>query len=474
MTDRHVGSSAVTSVRDLVAGLREEDLTTFVLGQRWFGSKSREVAHVKVIESTVARMEEPALAMALVEIRFHPGTHETYHLPVGVRPAESGWSKGRIAEVDGQVVYDATADPELAAELAAMMREQRTLEAPEGARVEFRSVAEIQRELERPREIRPMGVEQSNSSLVFDDRLVLKLYRRLEPGINPELELLRFLTEHGFPNIPSLEGWAQYLGKPMDATLATLQRFVASEGDGWRLALDSLAGDPEVFLARVRRLGEVTGAMHTVLASDSTDLAFSPEEPSSEALALLVATVDEEIEELFLSLPDDPALEPIAGRGEEVREQLRIASHAGSTGRVIRHHGDYHLGQVLWAGDDWVVIDFEGEPARGLTERRRKRSPLRDVAGMLRSFAYAASASELERGVKPPEDWEQRARSEFLGGYLDEVESNIVPAGQGFDRLLALFELEKAVYELRYELDNRPDWVRIPVAGIARLLEAHA
>jgi maltokinase len=461
----------VTSVHDLVAGLREEDLTTFVLGQRWFGSKSREVAHVNVIESTVAREDEPALAVALVEIRFHPGTHETYHVPVGVRSAESGWSEGRIAEVDGNVLYDATADPELVAELAAMMREQRTLEAPEGATMEFCSVSE--RELEHPREIRPMGVEQSNTSLVFDDRLVLKLYRRLEPGINPELELLRFLTEHGFPNIPALEGWAQYLGKPMDATLATLQHFVASEGDGWKLALDSLEGS-NAFLDRVRRLGEVTGAMHTVLASDSSAAAFYPEEPSGEALALLVATVDEEIEELFLSLPDDPALEPIAGRGEEVREQLRLASHAGGTGRVIRHHGDYHLGQVLWADDDWVVIDFEGEPARGLTERRRKRSPLRDVAGMLRSFAYAASASELERGLKPPADWERRARAEFLSGYLEEVDSSIIPSGQALDRLLALFELEKAVYELRYELDNRPDWVRIPVAGIARLLEPAA
>jgi maltokinase len=461
----------MSRVAELVERVAEDELEQFVLDQRWFGSKSREVAHATVLETTVAREEEPALALVLVEIRFHPGTHETYHVPVGVRPAESGWSAGRIAEVDGHVLYDATADPELAAELAALMREQRTLEAPEGAVIEFRTVAGAEGELEAPREIRPMGVEQSNTSLVFDERLVLKLYRRLEPGINPELELLRFLTEHGFPNIPALEGWAQYLGKPMDATLATLQHFLPSEGDGWKLALDSLADDPEAFLTRLRRLGEVTGAMHTVLASDSTDPSFAPEEPSSEALALLVATVDEEIEQLFLDLPDDPALEPIAGRGEEVRERLRLRSHVGATGRVIRHHGDYHLGQVLWADEDWVVIDFEGEPARGLTERRRKRSPLRDVAGMLRSFAYAASASELERGVKPPEDWEGKARLEFLAGYLAEVDSSIVPAGQAFDRLLALFELEKAVYELRYELDNRPDWVRIPVAGIVRLLE---
>ena len=460
----------MSQVHDVVARLGEDELKAFVLTQRWFGSKSREVAHVTLIESTVAREDEPGLALALVEIRFHPGTHETYHVPIGLRRADSGWHEGLIAEHDGFVLYDATADQELARVIATMMREQRTLEAPGGAELEFCSLEGVEDELE-VQQVRPMGVEQSNTSLVFDDRLVLKLYRRLEPGINPELELLRFLTEHGFPNIPSLEGWAQYLGKPMDSTLATLQHFVRSEGDGWKLALDSLGGDSEGFLGRVRRLGEVTGAMHTVLASDSSAAAFSPEDPSAEALALLVATVDEEIEELFLSLPDDPALEPIAGRGEEVREQLRLASHAGGTGRVIRHHGDYHLGQVLWADDDWVVIDFEGEPARGLTERRRKRSPLRDVAGMLRSFAYAASASELERGTKPPADWEQLARAEFLAGYLDEVDSSIIPSGQAFDRLLALFELEKAVYELRYELDNRPGWVRIPVAGIARLLE---
>ena len=461
----------MSRVYSLVAGLREEDLTPFMLEQRWFGSKSREVAHVTVADSTPVREEEPALALALVEVRFHPGTHELYHVPVGVRSTSSGWTEGRIAEVDGFVLYDATVDPDLVSELAALMREQRRLDAPEGATIEFSSVSEVEGELEHADEIRPMGVEQSNTSLVFDDVLVLKLYRRLEPGVNPELELLRFLTERGFPSIPALEGWAQYLGKPMDATLATLQHFVPSEGDGWKLALDSLAGDLEPFLGRLRRLGEVTGAMHTVLASDSTNPSFSAEEPSAEALALLVATVDEEIERVFASLPDEPALEPIAGRGEEVRERLRIRSHVGATGRVIRHHGDYHLGQVLWAREDWVVIDFEGEPARGLTERRRKRSPLRDVAGMLRSFAYAASASELERGVKPPEDWEERARAEFLAGYLEEVDASIIPSGQAFDRLLALFELEKAVYELRYELDNRPDWVRIPVAGIQRLLE---
>jgi trehalose synthase-fused probable maltokinase len=186
-----------------------------------------------------------------------------------------------------------------------------------------------------------------------------------------------------------------------------------------------------------------------------------------EALGLLTATVDEEISRVFLTLPeDDERVAPIVGRGEEVREQLRLLTHAGSVGRVIRTHGDYHLGQTIWAENDWVILDFEGEPARTLAERRRKRSPLRDVAGMLRSFAYLSIAAG------GPEDWEEQARSRFLDGYLGVVDAALLPSGQAaVDRLLAVYELEKAVYELRYELDNRPDWVGIPVAGIQRLIE---
>jgi trehalose synthase-fused probable maltokinase len=148
-----------------------------------------------------------------------------------------------------------------------------------------------------------------------------------------------------------------------------------------------------------------------------------------------------------------------------------MLTNLGGTGRVIRHHGDFHLGQTLWADEDWVILDFEGEPARSLPERRRKRSPLRDVAGMLRSFAYAASASPLLREVETPVAWEERARAEFLDGYRKTVEQHLVPSGTAMDKLLRVFELEKAVYELRYELNNRPEWVKIPVAGIVRMLE---
>jgi maltokinase len=303
---------------------------------------------------------------------------------------------------------------------------------------------------------------------------VLKAFRRVEAGDNPELEMLRFLSHRGFPNIAELGGWYQYEGELMDATFGVVQRFVPEARDGWELALEELGNDSERFVTRLRDLGAVIGQMHTVLASDATDPAFAPEEPSDESLSLLTATIDEDIERVFLELPDDVgALEPIAGHGAEVRDRLQLLSHVGARGRLIRHHGDLHLGQTMLAGDGvWVVLDFEGEPARPLLERRRKRSPLRDVAGMLRSFAYAASASRLQRGIPAPEGWEERARDAFLGGYFEAVDPVLMPPGEASTRtLLTIFELEKAVYELRYELNNRPDWVGIPVAGIARLLE---
>jgi maltokinase len=455
----------VSAPHHLALSIPEEALREFVLGQRWFGSKSREIGHLNVVAAPVVRSEEPALVLALVEVRFHAGTHELYDVPIGFRRK---WDGEAIATVEGWVAYDALADAELARELMKRIWAQEDVPGGE-AMVEFRTTAQAETALEN---VRPMGVEQSNTSLVFDEEVVLKAYRRVEAGVNPELEVLRFLTETGFPSIPALEGWIAYIGTPLEATLAIAQNFVPSQGDGWELALSALeAGEGDDFIEQLVLLGETTGAMHTALASNPSDPTFAPEEPSAEALGLLTASVDEEIEELFATLPDLPELEPIAGRGEEVREQLRGMTHVGAVGKVIRTHGDYHLGQAIWNGESWVILDFEGEPARSVVERRRKRSPLRDVAGMLRSFAYAASAAELERSVEPPEGWEERARDAFLGGYVSEVDPNLIPSGSSFDRLLAVFELEKAVYELRYELDNRPDWVRIPVAGVLRLLE---
>ena len=436
---------------------QEQAVIQYVTQQRWYGATSRAVAHSEVLDSVELLATEPRFTLELVELRYETGAHDIYQL------------------LHGEDEIDGLHNPAAARELVHAMRAGLTLQGREGT-VEFRPIegfAGLGREL---LEARPIGAEQSNTSLVFDDELILKVFRRLEAGVNPELEMLRFLTEHDFPNIAALGGWYGYSGGPMQATLGILQEYVAEGEDGWALALREIADEPEQLLPRLQRLGEVTGQMHTVLASDTTDPPFCPETPSVESLGLLTATVDEEIESVFLSLPDDDErLAPIAGRGEEVREQLRMLTHAGAIGKVIRTHGDYHLGQTLWSNEDWVILDFEGEPVRSLAQRRRKRSPLRDVAGMLRSFAYAAIVAELERGTPAPDGWETQAREHFLEGYLDAVDPTLLPNGAvAIDRLLAVFELEKAVYELRYELDNRPDWVRIPVAGIQRLIEQAA
>ncbi len=444
-----------------------------IASQRWFGGKSRDVLDARVLDAGIAPGGPPILAFAVVEVRYGLQSHDLYHLPLGFRPADEGWSESVIAEVEGWTVYDAIADPTLVRELVGLMRAGATLRRDDAA-IAFWGADGLADRAGELASIRPMGAEQSNSSVVLDERLALKLYRRIEPGVNPELELLRFLTDRGFEHIAALEGYAAYEGRPLETTLALLQRFVPSRGDGWKLALDTIASEPEWLPTHARRLGEVTARLHNALGSDAGDPHFAPEEPSSEGLALLSASIDEEIEGVFATLPELDALAPIAGRGEEVRDRLRLLTHIGNVGKVIRHHGDYHLGQALWTEeDDWLILDFEGEPARSVPERRRKRSPLRDVAGMLRSFAYAASASQLQRGVAPPPRWEEECRSGFLDGYLAVAESTLLPAGeQGIERLLTVFELEKAVYELRYELNNRPDWVGIPVAGILRMLEA--
>ena len=444
-----------------------------IASQRWFGGKSRDVLDARVLDAGVAPGGPPILAIGIVEVRYGLQSHDLYHLPLGFRPADEGWSSSVIAEVAGWTVYDAVADPALVRELVALMCRDARLQLDDAA-IRFWGAEGLEERAGELAHVRPMGVEQSNSSLVLDDVLALKLYRRVEAGVNPELEVLRFLTDHGFEHTAPLEGYVAYEGRPLETTLAILQEFVPSRGDGWSLALDTISAEPDWLPERAHRLGEVTGLMHSALASDINDPHFAPEEPSSEALALLSASVDEEIEQVFFTLPSWEALAPIAGRGEEVRDRLRTLTHIGSIGKIIRHHGDYHLGQALWTNeDDWLVLDFEGEPARGVPERRRKRSPLRDVAGMLRSFAYAASAAKLQRGLEAPPTWEERCRRSFLDGYLSTAEPSLLPSGdEAIGRLLMVFELEKAVYELRYELNNRPDWVVIPVAGILRMLEA--
>jgi maltokinase len=434
-----------------------EQLSVWLSGQRWFAAKTRTPTAVEVVEEAVLA---EGLSLALVIVQFSTGTQDLYQLVL----AQEG---------DG-VSFDSLAEPAHARVLLAAIQSGREIDGVRGS-FHFRHVDGIDDAADAgatAEPVRAMGAEQSNSSIVFDDRLVLKLFRRLESGINPELEMVRFLTAKGYPNIAPLYGWYEYEGDALAATLAIAQGFVRDGTDGWELALDEIPRDPAAFLGRLEALGIATAKLHSALASDAADPAFSPEESSTELLGLLRATLDEEVERLFAHLPDDPRLEPIAGFEQEIRELISTTPQAPG-GRRIRIHGDYHLGQTLHTPEGWRLLDFEGEPARPLTARRSKRSPLRDVASMLRSFSYATSAVALQRGQQAPDGFEAGARSTFLEAYLGEVEPALLPGSRGqLDNLLSIFELEKALYELRYELDNRPDWVPIPVAGIARLVQS--
>jgi predicted trehalose synthase len=410
--------------------MTSEQLLGIVTGARWFAAKDRVPEEAEIVGLPV---EDDLVTLAVVEVRFGTGTYEHY----------------LVALDDSGEAVDAFERPEVAARLASLA----------GVPAEGASV-------------RSLGVEQSNSSVVLDELHILKLYRRLEAGPNPELEVMRALDEAGFLNAPRLQGALTTAGPPLETALVSVAELVAAAGGGWELTLDSLGDDPSWLPERAWRLGEVTAGLHAALASRD-DPHFVPEEPSTESLALLAAEIDEEISSTFGSLPEDDALSAVAHRAEDLRDLVHELAAVGPAGLAIRTHGDYHLGQVLWTTDgDWMVIDFEGEPARSLPERRRKRSPLRDLAGMTRSFAYAGDAALVLDRLEAPEGWVDACRSAFLDGYLASADERLLPSSRtGFDRLLGLYELEKLVYELRYETRNRPGWATIPVVGLLRLLE---
>lgn len=301
---------------DIPHVLDDRGLREWIGRQRWYASKSRAITGIEIVENVSLR-DEPLLLLTLVQTRFATGTHELYQLLLTLEPATGRKQppddeSAVIAVVDGCAVRDALADPPQAAELLRRIRGGDEIGTPDGC-FSFHCADPGMGIGEDP-PARLMGVEQSNSSLVFDERLVLKVFRKLEPGVNPELEMLHFLTSHGFPNIAPLKGWYEYEGHALSATLGVAQTYFPNAVGGWELALDEIPSDPETFLGRLGTLGAVTAQMHNVLASDASDPAFSPEEPSQEALSLLTATVDEDIERIFVRLPDDDRVGPLVAR----------------------------------------------------------------------------------------------------------------------------------------------------------------
>jgi maltose alpha-D-glucosyltransferase/alpha-amylase len=338
------------------------------------------------------------------------------------------------------------------------------------------------------------SAEQSNSSLLYDRKLILKLFRRLQPGENPDAEIGRFLTEvANFQHIAPFAGELIYTPKHVEGseqpaaeptTIGLLQGLVPNDGDGWEWTLKQIASakvGATNYAEAAKLLGQRTGEMHRALATPTDNPAFACDGTDAAALdrdatrlEAQIAIAITAVKNRFATLSDDllgPAAMLLSKRKEllAVADSLRRLTGADA-GTRTRIHGDYHLGQVLRANNDFVLLDFEGEPARSLEERRAKQSPLKDVAGMLRSFSYAAAAGFGTATSKERDEWERVAAEAFLAGYRNAIGNTTNVDPQIEAQLLRAFVLEKALYEIVYEVNNRPDWIAIPLSGILGLL----
>jgi maltokinase len=488
----------------------EAALAEFLPTQRWFAGKARVVAEVRVERSVPLRTALPSLSAVVATVAYTDGGVERYHLPVGHdRGLEARQLTDRVPDAviyetkgpRGGPFYDAARDERLGGVYLDLLSRAATVEE-----LRFYRLPEWTETLRGPGRL--LGTEQSNSSLVFANRLILKLFRLLEPGENPELEVTRALAGAGFTACAAPLGWIEGLG----STLGILQRFHAGSVDGWKLATERVAdhyeskdGDPGNFAEDAAALGRLTAELHAAMAGVLPKVAEGQPD-----LGRLSARLLGQLSQVAALVPE------LAGQRQAIEEVYTKAEAAGGGSRYLqRIHGDYHLGQVLkapegsgeprggapvnregsgelrgGAPDDrgrWIVIDFEGEPARSLEERRRLASPLQDVAGMLRSFDYAAfsplvlgedpdtpgpTREELARFEGPAAAWIEANRKAFLDGYLAVAGDSAPAAGGDYELLLRAFELDKAVYEVMYEARHRPPWLQIPLGGIRRLLGA--
>jgi maltose alpha-D-glucosyltransferase/alpha-amylase len=480
-------------------------LLAFLAGRRWFGAKGAAPRRAAVHDVVPVREGtgdgDAGFAVARVEVELGDGRVERYQLPLASVEGTAADVPVITAAGSGALI-DATQDPAFRALLA------RGLE--HGARYDGEGARWVLRPLEGADvaglgalPVRLGSAEQSNSSLLLDDRAILKLYRKLEAGEHPDVEIARFLTTRtDFRNTPALLGTITFEDHQGAVTVAgMLQALVPGARDAWAVALDAARAylrarddaPPQAFAAEMRELGRVTRALHDALASDREDPAFAPRAATAGDVAEWAARVRDMARDGTALLTrartagrlrraDEPVADAVLRRTPELLGDLdTLAAAIGAhPGERIRHHGDYHLGQVLKGADGrYMIIDFEGEPARLLAERRTPSSALRDVAGMLRSFAYAAASAAMERGgvgTDPEVErrsarWERAMREAFLDGYQERGAAAFLPRDpQAMLHLVMLFEMEKVFYELAYELNNRPDWAWIPLRGIGRLL----
>jgi len=534
----------------------EAALPAYIQPRRWFGGKARGIASAQVLDTIPIAYGTDSATIAMVRVSYREGPPDTYVLPLAFAAGALAEQLGRdfphavIAHIqctggEPGVLYDALLDPGFCAALLELVAggvwQAGAVGAihgsPTSAFARLRNPDEWKGG-HNPAALKPKVVtaEQSNSSIIYGDRLIMKLFRRLEPGLNPDLEIGRFLTKQsGFAHVPPAAGALEYHG-PSDepSSLAFLQGFVPNQGDAWVLTLN-LLGDyfaqklhaqlaapaesplstrallslsrnelPRAaehmigsYLERAQLLGRRTAELHLALSIPTSDPNFTPEPFAAADQQAIYDSICQRASQSFTTLqraldsrtlPEAlrPGAEHVLGLQSQIFTHYRALLDKPFTALRTRIHGDYHLGQVLYTGADFMIIDFEGEPARPLSQRRRKGAPLQDVAGMLRSFHYAPYAvlfgrapgvSFYDRDISVQEDWARTwhrwVSIAFLRSYLAIAENApFLPAApEELERLLDVFLLDKAIYELNYELNNRPAWVQIPVEGIIQLVE---
>jgi maltose alpha-D-glucosyltransferase/alpha-amylase len=525
----------------------EEVLPDYVRQRRWFGAKARKLKSAEITQDFRVTYGDKAARVCLLRLEYAEGPSDTYLLPLALAAGDQAAHLleeapyavvARIQGASEGLLFDALSDPAFCAMLLEAVRSSRPSEEQEPAQVTATAfpalAAVLQQAGDAPLTPALAKGEQSNTSILYGGRIIAKVFRRLDEGVNPDLEVGRYLSEQrGFAHTPPMLGAIEmHRRRAEPTTLLMLQAYTPNEGDAWRYTLDELslfferalarpAGPPAapprpevdgevtpeardvigLFLDRAGLLGRRTAEMHLALATDTEDAAFAPEPFSKlhqrslyQSMRNLIGQTCQQLRRRLGTVPEAAREQArqVLEHEKDVLGRFHFLLERKLVGQRIRCHGDYHLGQALFTGKDFVIIDFEGEPTRSISERRLKRSALRDVAGMLRSFHYAAYSAlfgqDSHRGRSPglirEEDvaasepwayyWHSWVSAAFLHAYRQVVgPAPLLPhADDEFRLLLEAHLLEKAVYELGYELNHRPDWVRIPVIGILELLAA--
>ena len=536
--------NATTDWESILSGenrqrLENEDLPTFFSKQRWFAGKSRIIKYTHLTDWVI--LDTPQSVLCLVEVQFQCGATDTYLLLLAITLGDDAEELRRRVPaavvapiVSGRthgLLHDAALDDATCRGLLSLLENETELIALRGRIRGFRGTAfqAVLGTAQRPLPVRRGSAEQSNTSILYGDRFILKLFRRPEAGENPDSEIGRYLTENThFDRIPPFAGTLHYVSGDGSEprTLALLQGFVKNEGDGWSWSLaeleryyetcytkpfpekarnevenalersdelpSSLARDcVGEYLDSAATLGRRTAELHLALAAPTADARFMPETITGNELENLQISTREHatgvfqlLQEQIRNLPQEVGeiAASVFSQRQRILESFAAPRSDGWNSQRIRVHGDYHLGQVLRTQNDFVILDFEGEPARSLAERRQKQCALKDVAGMLRSFSYAAYAALINFSERRPQTssqlvswaqlWECSAVRAFLHSYRETTgNARFLPTARAdFRKLLNIFILDKALYEVRYELNSRPAWVRIPLLGILSLM----